>query len=89
MSYLIGQLENSKDFYESLIDLAEEAMNFLRRNNPELYLKQGEKLENLLIDVYKNKILKNLSGYTINILYLSLDTYNQLAKYVKKERILY
>jgi hypothetical protein len=88
MSYLIGQLENFKDFYESFIDLAEEAMNFLRRNNPELYLKQGEKLENLLIDVYKNKILKNQSDYTIDNLYLSLDTYNQLVKYVKKERIL-
>lgn len=59
ISFLIGELGNFKIFYESLIDLAEEgkveeAMHFLRQNNPELYLKQGKKIENRLIDVYKD-----------------------------------
>ena len=72
MSYWIGDLGNFKDFYESLIDLAEEgkveeAMNFLRQTNPELYLKQGKKLENRLINVYKEK-LENMKVKSIKFL---------------------
>lgn len=51
----------------------EEAMLFLRQNNPELYLKQGKKIENPLIDVYNDKTVKNQSGYPIDNFYLSLD----------------
>lgn len=91
MSYLIGDLGNFKDFYESLIDLAEEgkveeAMNFLRQNNPELYLKQGKKLENRLIDVYKDKVLKNQSDYTIENFYLSLETYKKIKEYIERRK---
>lgn len=62
MSYLISELGNFKDFYQALIDLAKEgkvaeAMDFLEESNPELYLKQGKKLENRLIDVYKESKL--------------------------------
>lgn len=44
MSYLIEKLGNFKDFYQALIDLAKEgkvaeATDFLKTNNPKLYLK--------------------------------------------------
>lgn len=91
MSYLIGELGNFKDFYASLIDLAEEgkveeAMNFLRENNPELYLKQGKKIENRLIDVYKDKVLKKQSDYTIENFYLSLETFKGLKEYLNRRK---
>jgi len=56
-------------------------MNFLRINNLDLYLNQSKTIENRLIDVY--------SDSTIDNLYSLLDTYNQLVKYVEKERIRY
>lgn len=91
MSSLIGELGNFKDFYQALIDLAKEgkvaeAMDFLETNNPELYLKQGKKLENRLIDVYKDKILKNQSEYKIENFYLSLDMYKNLKNYIEKRK---
>lgn len=91
MSYLIGELGNFKDFYESLLDLAEEgrveeAMNFLRQTNPELYLKQGKKLESRMIDVYKDKVLKKQRDYDIDNFYLSNSIYYKLVDYVKRRK---
>lgn len=89
MSNLIGDLGNYKDFYQSLIDLAkegqiEEAMEFLEQNDPQLYLKQGKKLEDRLISIYRDKILKTQSNYKIDDFYLSNEMYNSLVDYVKR-----
>lgn len=90
MSNLIGDLGNYKDFYQSLIDLAKEgkieaAMEFLERNDPQLYLKQGKKLEDRLISIYRDKILKNQSNYKIDDFYLSYETYNNLIDYLERK----
>lgn len=63
-----------------------EAMNFLRQSNPELYLKQGKKLKNRLINVYKDKVLKNQSDYTIENFYLSLETYKKIKEYIQRRK---
>lgn len=60
MSGLIGELANYKTLSESLLDLAEkgnnlEAMKFLRKEDPDMYLKQGRKIEMRLIEVFKEK----------------------------------
>lgn len=87
MSNLIGYLGKYKNFYQSLIDLAkkgkvEEAMEFLEQEDPELYLKQGKKLEDRLINIYK--VLKVKSAYDIGKYYLFHDFYDQLTSYLDK-----
>lgn len=41
---------------------------------------------NRLIDVYRDKNLKNQSRYEIENFYLSLDTYNTLKNYIEKHK---
>jgi hypothetical protein len=91
MSNLIGDLGNYKNFYQSLIDLAkegkvEEAMEFLEQNDPELYLKQGKKLEDRLISIYKDKVLKVQSAYDIGKYFISHDLYDKLISYLDKRQ---
>lgn len=91
MSNVIGDLENYKNLYQSLIDLAkngkiEEGMEFLEQDNPELYLKQGKKLEDRLISIYKDTILKSQSNYKIDDFHLSWDVYKSLIDYIEKRK---
>lgn len=91
MSNLIGDLGNYKNFYQSLIDLAkegkvEQAMEFLEKNDPELYLKQGKKLEDRLISIYKDKVLKVQSVYDIGKYFISHNLYDELVSYLDKRK---
>jgi hypothetical protein len=89
MSNVVGDLGNYKNFYQSLIDLAkegkvEEAMEFLEQNDPELCLKQGNKLEKRLIDIYKDTFMKSQSQYDLDSFFISLDMYKKLFDYIEK-----
>lgn len=89
MSHLIGDLGNYKNFYQSLIDLAkegkvDEAMEFLEQSDPELYLKQGKKLQDRLISIYKDKVLKVQRAYDIGNYYINHDLYEKLISYLEK-----
>lgn len=90
MSNVIGDLGNYKTLSESLIDLAEkgkvfEAMEFLKKTDPDMYLKQGNKLEKRLIDIYKDKVLKVQSGYDIEKYFISNELYKKLLDYLDKK----
>ena len=96
MSDLIGELANSKTLSESLLDLAEieeilQAMNFLRKEDPDMYLKQGTKkqgtkIEKRLIEVYKDKYLQSQSGYDIDKFYISADMCKSIKKYMVRKQ---
>lgn len=91
MSDLIGELGNSKTLSEALLDLAEsgeilKAMTLLRKENPDIYLKQGSKLEKRLIEIYKDKHLESQRKYDINEFYILYEFYQGLIDYVEKRK---
>lgn len=91
MSDLIGELANYKTLSESLLDLAEngdilEAMNFLRKEDPDMYLKQGTKIERRLIEIYKDKYLQNQSEYDMDKFYISIDMYKSIKEYMARKQ---
>jgi hypothetical protein len=91
MSYLIGELRNLKDFYESLIDLAKggkvyETMEFLEQTNPEMYLKQGQKIEDRLLSIYRDKVLTAQSNYKLKDFYLIYELYKSRNEYIEKRK---
>ena len=92
MSDLIGELGNYKKLSEALLDLADQgeiqqAMNLLRKEDPDKYLNQGTKLEKRLIQIYKDNYLKSQSKYGIEDFYLSLEMYQTLLDYIQKRKI--
>lgn len=88
MSNLIGELGNYKSLSEALLDLAEngeilQAMNLLRKESPDMYLKQGAKIEKRLIEIHKDKHLENQREYDISEFYLSYEMSKQLVDYIQ------
>jgi|JI71714B2RNA_FD_contig_21_2011546_length_1292_multi_8_in_0_out_0_2 hypothetical protein len=91
MSNLIGEIANFKTLSESLIDLAEEgkiveAMEFLKKEDPDMYLKQGNKLQKRLIDIYKDQYMKTQREYNIDKFYISSDVYESLIDYIRRKQ---
>jgi hypothetical protein len=87
MSNLIGELADYKTLSESLIILAEkgkilEAMLLLKQEDPDAYLKQGNKIEKRLIDIYKDQYLENQRVYDLENFHISTEMYNSLKEYI-------
>ena len=61
-------------------------MEFLEQSDPELYLKQGKKLEDRLISIYKDKVLKVQSAYDIGKYFISQNLYDELISYLDKRK---
>jgi len=89
MSDLIRELGNEKTLLEALLNLAEsgnvlQAMNLLRKENPNMYLKQWLKIEKPLVKIGKEKHLESQKEYDISDFYLSDEIYKSLIDYSKK-----
>src|SRR6478672_3677234 len=86
MSDLIRELGNEKTLLEALLNLAEsgnvlQAMNLLRKENPNMYLKQWLKIEKPLVKIGKEKHLESQKEYDISDFYLSDEIYKSLIDY--------